>query len=44
MVAAVQHKCVRLIRVSIEDMNIEGINPGEVKEVSRDYFYETLKL
>jgi 23S rRNA pseudouridine2457 synthase len=44
MVAAVQHKCVRLIRVSIEDMHIEGINPGEVKEVSRDYFYETLKL
>ena len=44
MVAAVQHKCVRLIRVSIEDMHIEGINPGEVKEVSREYFYETLKL
>ena len=44
MVAAVQHKCVRLIRVSIEDLHVEGINPGEVKEVSRDYFYETLKL
>lgn len=44
MVAAVQHKCVRLIRVSIEDLHVEGINPGEVKEVSRDYFYEKLKL
>ncbi len=44
MVAAVQHKCVRLIRVSIEDLHIQGINPGEVKEVSRNYFYEKLKL
>jgi 23S rRNA pseudouridine2457 synthase len=44
MVAAVRHKCVRLIRVSIEDLHIDGIDPGEVKEVSRDYFYEKLKL
>ena len=44
MVAAVQHKCVRLIRISIEDLHIEGVNPGEVKEVSRNYFYEKLKL
>ena len=44
MVAAVQHKCVRLIRISIEDLHIEGVNPGEVKEVSKDYFYEKLKL
>jgi 23S rRNA pseudouridine2457 synthase len=44
MVAAVQHKCVRLIRISIEDLHIEGVNPGEVKEVSKNYFYEKLKL
>jgi 23S rRNA pseudouridine2457 synthase len=44
MVAAVQHKCVRLIRISIEDLHIEGVNPGEVREVSKDYFYEKLKL
>ena len=44
MVAAVQHKCVRLIRISIEDLQIEGVNPGEVREVSKDYFYEKLKL
>jgi 23S rRNA pseudouridine2457 synthase len=44
MVAAVQHKCVRLIRISIEDLHIEGVNSGEVREVSKDYFYEKLKL
>jgi 23S rRNA pseudouridine2457 synthase len=44
MVATVNHKCIRLIRISIEDMELGKIKPGEVKEVSREYFYEKLKL
>ena len=44
MVAAVNHKCLRLIRISIEAIELENIRPGEVKEVSREYFYGKLKL
>ena len=44
MVAAVNHKCIRLIRISIEDLELGDLKPGEVKEVSRDYFYSKLKL
>lgn len=44
MVAAVNHKCLRLIRTKIEDLDLSGINPGEIKEVSQKFFYEKLKL
>ncbi len=44
MIAAVKHKCLRLIRVSIEDISLEGIMPGEVREVSEAYFFEKLRL
>ena len=44
MVAAVKHKCLRLIRISIEDIELGEIKPGEVKEVSEEYFFEQLKL
>ena len=44
MVAAVNHKCLRLIRISIENIEIEKILPGEVKEVSHEYFFEKLNL
>jgi 23S rRNA pseudouridine2457 synthase len=44
MVAAVNHKCIRLIRTSIEDLQLGNIMPGEVLEVSREFFYEKLKL
>ncbi len=44
MVAAVQHKCVRLIRLSIEDIDVSELGPGQIKEVSGSYFYEKLKL
>lgn len=44
MVAAVQHKCIRLIRNSIEEITIQGMVPGEVREVSAFFFYEKLKL
>ena len=44
MVAAVGHKCLRLIRVSIEDIALDDLQPGEIKEVDHDYFFEKLKL
>jgi 23S rRNA pseudouridine2457 synthase len=44
MVAAVNHKCIRLIRISIEDMELGKMKPGEVIELSQKSFYEKLKL
>jgi 23S rRNA pseudouridine2457 synthase len=44
MVAAVQHKCVRLIRTTIEGLTVYDLLPGQVKEVTQEYFYEQLKL
>ncbi len=44
MVVAVGHRCVRLIRVSIEDMLLGALQPGEVKEVEEDTFFSLLKL
>ncbi len=44
MVAAVHHKCIRLIRISIEDIELGKIMPGEVEELSRESFYQKLKL
>jgi 23S rRNA pseudouridine2457 synthase len=44
MVAAAGHKCLRLIRISIEDMVLANLLPGEVKEVNEAYFFEKLKL
>jgi 23S rRNA pseudouridine2457 synthase len=44
MVAAVKHQCKRLIRVSIEDMTLQDLQPGEVKEVDEIEFFEKLRL
>lgn len=44
MVAAVHHKCIRLIRVSIENLELGSLMPGEVQELSRETFYKKLKL
>ena len=44
MVAAVHHKCIRLIRISIEDIHVQGLKPGQVVEVDETYFFEKLHL
>jgi 23S rRNA pseudouridine2457 synthase len=44
MVHAMHHPCRRLIRTSIEDMNIQGMHPGDVWEVSEQNFFSLLKL
>jgi len=44
MVAAVNHRCLRLIRISIEDIVVNNLAPGEIVEVAEDYFFSKLKL
>jgi 23S rRNA pseudouridine2457 synthase len=44
MVAAVHHKCIRLIRTSIEDITIGSMQPGEVIEFNENDFFRLLKL
>ena len=44
MVAAVNHKCLRLIRVAIEDIVLGDLQPGEVIELEEPVFFSLLKL
>lgn len=44
MVAAIGHRCLRLIRISIEDLKLENLQPGAVKEVGEEQFFQLLKL
>ncbi len=44
MVAAMHHRCIRLVRWSIEEITVESILPGQVKEVTEDYFFKALNL
>ncbi len=44
MVANVGHRCVRLVRTSIEDITIDGIDAGAVKEIDEQSFFKLLKI
>lgn len=44
MVDAVGHRCVRLIRLSIEDLQLGDLQPGCVKELEEKDFFEKLKI
>jgi 23S rRNA pseudouridine2457 synthase len=44
MVAAVKHRCVRLVRISIEDLTLDALQPGCVKEIPEADFFRALKL
>ena len=44
MVGVVKHPCVRLIRASIEDIHLGNLKPGEVREVSQEYFFSNLRI
>jgi 23S rRNA pseudouridine2457 synthase len=39
MTLALRHRCLRLIRLSMEDIRIDGIPPGAVKELDKETFY-----
>lgn len=44
MVAGVGHKCRRLIRVAIEDLELNGLQPGEVREFEEETFFRLLRI
>ena len=44
MVQAVGHPCTRLIRLSIEDIELEDMQPGEIREMNQEEFYARLRL
>ncbi len=44
MLTAVQLKCKRLVRVSIEDLHLGDLAPGEIKEVPETGFFHSLKI
>lgn len=44
MVFALSHKCKRLIRISIEDLELDNLLPGEVRELKEDDFFNLLKI
>lgn len=44
MMAAIHHRCKRLIRVSIEDLALGDLQPGEVKEIEENDFFRLLKI
>ena len=44
MVAAVHHKCKRLIRVSIDNLEMGDLPSGHIKEIEEDSFFELLNL
>ncbi len=44
MVAAVNHKCIRLIRISIEAIQLGNLKPAAVIEISESEFFKKLRL
>ena len=44
MVMAVRHKCLRLIRVSIGNLFLEDMRPGEVKELDEETLFTSVGL
>lgn len=43
MVIAVKHRCLRLIRLSISNILLNDLAPGEVKELDEEEFYNLLQ-
>lgn len=44
MVSAIHHKVKRLVRISIENLQLADLQPGEVKEIEEKAFFELLKI
>lgn len=44
MVLAARHRCQRLIRLSISNLKLGGLRPGEVLELDARVFYEQLGI
>lgn len=44
MIAAINHKTKRLIRISIEELELDGLKAGEVRELNEKMFFTKLKI
>lgn len=44
MISAIRHKCKRLIRISIEDLGLDGLEAGAVRELKEEDFFKKLKI
>lgn len=44
MVKTIHHRCQRLIRISIEDVELGSLAPGSVKEIEESVFFRLLKI
>jgi 23S rRNA pseudouridine2457 synthase len=44
MVSAIRHPCKRLIRLSIEDLELGDLAPGCVRELEEEVFFKLLKI
>ena len=44
MVLAAKHRCLRLIRLSISNINLDNLKSGEVKELNEKEFYALLEI
>jgi 23S rRNA pseudouridine2457 synthase len=44
MMAAIRHKCKRLIRISIEELELDGLKAGAVRELEEKDFFKKLKI
>ncbi|MDQ3046537.1 MAG: pseudouridine synthase [Bacteroidota bacterium] len=44
MTAGVGFPCIRLIRIAIEDIRIEQMQPGEIRELKKEAVYKRLRL
>lgn len=44
MIAAVNHRCKRLIRISIENIHLDNLKPGEVREMQEEEFFRLLNI
>lgn len=44
MVLAVRHRCLRLIRLSISNLQLNDLPPGKVKELGQKDFFESIGI
>ena len=44
MVTAINHRCKRLIRISIEDLELGDLPPGNIREIEEKDFFKQLKI
>ena len=44
MIGAVRHRCKRLIRISIEDLRLDDLEPRAIKEIAEKEFFDQLHI